>query len=220
MWSGRVPRLPALPAVAEQSAAKRRRAIQTKAAAGGTRVARQEKGKPRSNLHLRLMAFAFKFRDLLRPPERLLKKARLEEGMHVVDYGCGPGSFAIPAAEIVGPQGRVFAVDIHPLALSSVKHKALRKGLANIETILVRGYDTGIKGSSIDRVLLIDTFTQIENREALLRELYRVLKGNGLLLLAREHMSMSQQKEIVMNSRLFKIVDSWQDGILLAREIG
>ncbi len=158
--------------------------------------------KPKSNLHFRLMAFALKFRDLLRPPQRLLRKARLERGMYVVDYGCGPGGFTIPATELVGPEGKVFAVDIHPLAIESVKRKASRKALENIETILVEGYYTGIRESSIDRVLLIDTFAQIQDREALLRELHRVLKGDGLLLMAREHMSISQQKGIVMKSGL------------------
>ena len=182
-------------------------------------MVRKEKVKPKSNLHFRLMAFTFKFRDLLRPPQRLLKKARLEEGMYVVDYGCGADSFTIPAAELVGPEGKTFAVDIHPLALRSVKKRASRKALENIETILVAGYDTGIRDSSVDRVLLIDTFAQVEDREALLRELHRVLKGDGLLLLALEHMSMSTQKEIVMKSGLFNIVDSWEEGMLFAKKM-
>jgi len=187
---------------------------------GGKRMVKQEEVEPKSNLHFRLMAFIFKFRDLLRPPQRLLKKARLEEGMWVVDYGCGPGSFTIPAAELVGPKGKVFAVDIHPLALRSVKKRASRKTLENIETILIKGYDTGIEGTSIDRVLLIDTFAQIKDREALLRELYRVLKGDGFLLLALEHMGMSKQRRIVIKSGLFDMVDSWEEGILFAKKMG
>lgn len=183
-------------------------------------MVRQEKTRPKSNLHFQLMAFAFKLRDLLRPPQRLLGKARLGEGMSVVDYGCGPGSFTIPAAEMVGEKGKVFAVDIHPLALRNVKEKASRKALGNIETILVEGYDTGVGNSTIDRVLLIDTFAQIEDREALLRELHRVLKGDGLLLLALEHVSVSTQKEIVMKSGLFNIMDSWKEGMLFAKEMG
>lgn len=208
------------PAAVARSAVKSRRVLRVSSAAGDKSMVKQEKVKPRSNLHFKLMAFSFKFRDLLRPPQRLLKKARLEEGMYVVDYGCGAGSFTIPAAELVGPEGKVFAVDIHPLALRSVRKRASRNALENIETILIKGYDTGIRDSSIDRVLLIDTFAQIENREALLRELHRVLKRDGFLLLAREHMGMSQQKEIVMKSGLFNMVESWEDGILFAKKKG
>lgn len=182
-------------------------------------MVRQQKTKPMSNLHFKLMAFIFKARDLLLPPQRLLAKARLEEGMYVVDYGCGPGSFTIPAAELVRVKGKVFAVDIHPLAVSNVKSKASRKGLENTEMVLVEGCDTGLSDSSIDRVLLIDTFAQIEDREALLRELHRVLKGDGLLLIAREHMRMSRQREIILKSGLFTVVDSWKDGMLLAKKL-
>ena len=208
----------ALLAVAALSGVKRHLALPARDV-GGKRMVRQEEFEPKSNLHFRLMTLAFKFRDLLRPPQRLLKKARLEKGMSVVDYGCGPGSFTIPAAEMVGPEGKVFAVDIHPLALRSVKNRASRKELENVETILVKGYDTGIKGTSIDRVLLIDTFAQIKDRQALLRELHRVLKGDGFLLLAREHMGVSQQKEIVINSGLFNMVDSWEEGMLFAKKM-
>ena len=211
--------LQALLAVAGQSGVRHRLALPARDVRG-KRMVRQEEVEPKSNLHFRLMTLAFKFRDLLRPPQRLLKQARLEEGMRVVDYGCGPGSFTIPAAELVGPEGKVFAVDIHPLALCSVERRASRKALENIETILVKGYDTGIKGTSIDRVLLIDTFAQIKDREALLSELHRVLKGDGFLLLALEHMSMSKQERIVINSGLFDMVDSWEEGMLFAKKTG
>jgi len=181
---------------------------------------RQDRARPESSLHFKLLAFSFKFRDLLQPPQRLLEKARLGEGMFVVDYGCGPGSFTIPVAELIGGKGRVFAVDINPMAVSSVKRKASQKALENLETVLVQGCDTGIGDSSIDRVLLIDTFAQIEDREGLLREIHRVLKGEGLLLIAREHMNMSRQREIVLKSGLFTVVDSWKEGMLLAKELG
>jgi ubiquinone/menaquinone biosynthesis C-methylase UbiE len=164
--------------------------------------------KRESDLAFKLMTLTYKFRDLLQNPRRSLEKARLTKGMSVVDYGCGPGSFAIPAAELVGHEGKVFAVDIHPLAISAVKQKASRKGLQNVETVLVRGYDSGIEKSSIDRVLLIDTIHSIDDPEALLREIHRMLKPDGLLFMEKGHMAMSEQKHIVEKSGLFKITES------------
>ncbi|MFH1485589.1 MAG: class I SAM-dependent methyltransferase [Chloroflexota bacterium] len=175
--------------------------------------------KRTSDLDFKLIALMYGFRDLIRPPQRLLSLAGLEDGMSVVDYGCGPGSFTVLAAEMVGPAGKVFAVDIHHLALSSVRERASRTALENIETILVKGYDTGIVGSSIDRVLLIDTFHQIDDRQALLREIHRVLKGDGLLFMALGHMSMSQQKEVVKSTCLFEMVECWDKGMVFARQI-
>jgi len=162
----------------------------------------------KSDVAFRLMTVIYKVRDLLQNPRRSLEKARLGKGMSVVDYGCGPGSFTLPAAELAGPEGKVFAVDIHPLAISTVRQKASRKGLQNVETVLVRGYDTGIEDSSVDRVLLIDTIHLIEDPDALFREIHRMLKADGLLFMEKGHMAMSEQKEIVQKAGLFKITES------------
>jgi ubiquinone/menaquinone biosynthesis C-methylase UbiE len=161
-----------------------------------------------SDFAFRLMTLMYKLRDLLQNPRKSLEKAQLRKGMSVVDYGCGPGSFTIPAAELVGQEGKVFAVDIYPLAISTVKQKASRKGLQNVETILVKGYDTGIQASSIDRVLLIDTIHLIEDTDALFREIHRVLKPDGLLFMEKGHMAMSEQKTILEKTGLFKITEA------------
>jgi ubiquinone/menaquinone biosynthesis C-methylase UbiE len=171
--------------------------------------------KRESDLAFRLMALTYKLRDLFQNPRRSLEKARLTKGMSVVDYGCGPGSFTMPAAELVGHEGKVFAVDIHPLAISAVKQKAARKGLQNVETVLVRGYDTGIEASSIDRVLLIDTIHLIDDPDALFREIHRMLKPDGLLFMEKGHMAMSEQKSIMEKTGLFKITES-RDLMILA----
>jgi len=168
--------------------------------AGATRVD--------SAIGFRLMTLMYWVRDLMQDPRRILDTARFEQGMKVADYGCGPGSFTIPAAQIVGDGGRVFAIDIHPLAISSVRERASKKGLRNVEAILVRGYDTGIEASSIDRVLLIDTIHRIEDTGALFREIHRILKPDGLLFMHKGHMPMPEQREIVEESGLFKITEA------------
>ena len=171
--------------------------------------------KLESDLAFRLMTLTYKLRDLFQNPRRSLEKARLTKGMAVVDYGCGPGSFTIPAAELVGHEGKVFAVDIHPLAISTVEQKASRKGLENVETVLVRAYDTGIEASSIDRVLLIDTIHLIDDPDALFRGIHRMLKPDGFLFMEKGHMAMSEQKNIVEKAGLFKITES-RDLMILA----
>jgi ubiquinone/menaquinone biosynthesis C-methylase UbiE len=163
----------------------------------------------------RLMVLMYRVRDLLQDPRRILEMAKLEEGMNVADYGCGPGSFAICAAQIVGDGGRVYAIDIHPLAISSVQGRASKKGLGNVEAILVRGYDTGIEVSSVDRVLLIDTIHRIEDTDALFHEIHRILKPDGMLFIHKGHMPMSEQRELVEGSGLFEVVES-QDLTILA----
>jgi cobalt-precorrin-6B (C15)-methyltransferase len=53
----------------------------------------------------------------------------------VLDFGCGSGTYTIPAAKAVGATGRVYALDINPRALDRVERKAERAGLRNIVRI-------------------------------------------------------------------------------------
>jgi ubiquinone/menaquinone biosynthesis C-methylase UbiE len=155
----------------------------------------------------RMMALMYRVRDLLQDPRRALDAARLERGMRVADYGCGPGSFAVAAAETVGEDGKVYAIDINPLAVESAQQRAVKKGLDNVETIVVHGYDTGIEASTVDRVLLIDTIHHIQEPDALFREVRRILKPNGLFFMHKGHMPIEEQRRLVEESGLFDVTE-------------
>ncbi len=60
----------------------------------------------------------------------------VQEGQTFLDYGCGTGSFAIPAARIVSTRGKVYAVDCFLRQLEIVEKQSRKEGLTNIETIL------------------------------------------------------------------------------------
>lgn len=179
----------------------------------------KEKLKPMSERSFKLMVWAFNFADLFFRQRRHLKKVSLREGMIVVDYGCGPGRYTIPVAELVGPKGKVFAIDIQPLAIKTVKEKAARKSLTNIEAILVDSYNTGIQGSSADMVLLIDTVHSIKDHNALFREIHRILKPNGLLFMDPEHMKIAKAKEIVESTGLFIMTEQRGRDMLLIKKL-
>ncbi len=176
----------------------------------------EKKLEPMPDLHFKCMMWLYKFTDLIWNPRRHLKKIPLKGGMVVVDYGCGPGRYTIPAAKLVGQEGKVFAVDIHPLAINVVKEKAAREFLTNIEAILVDSYSTGIQGSSIDLVLLIDTLHMINDYQALFREFHRLLKQDGFIFMDPEHMKMSRAREIVESTGLFTIVECRGHDMLVA----
>ncbi len=53
-------------------------------------------------IHFRLMAFGFKFRDLVNPPENIFKEVDIKPGDRVKDFGCGPGSCSLATARLVG----------------------------------------------------------------------------------------------------------------------
>lgn len=171
-------------------------------------MSQQAKLKPMSDVAFRMMRYTMSLMDMFsrEAPRRRLTDAPLKHGMKVVDYGCGPGRYTLPIAEAVGPQGRVYAVDIQPLAIETVRRKAADRGLANVETVLVDSYDTGLPGASVDMVLLVDVIHGVDDRDALLREIYRVLKPGGFLFMDSGHASVSEVRKQVDDTGLFETV--------------
>jgi len=148
------------------------------------------------------MALFFVFRDIVSPPEKIVGEAGLKPGFTVLDYGCGPGSYALAAAEIVGGEGTVYALDIHPLAVEIVQRKAAKRGLANIKTILSDCH-TGLDEESVDAVLLYDTFHDLEKPDEVLKELHRVLKPDGILSFSDHHLAEEEITAAITGRGLF-----------------
>jgi ubiquinone/menaquinone biosynthesis C-methylase UbiE len=124
-----------------------------------------------------------------------VKEAGIKEGYSVLDFGCGSGSYVLAVAELVGKSGKVYALDVQPLAIEMVKKIAEKKKLTNVKTIL-SDMKTGLPDDSINVALLYDVFHDLTDPESILEELHRVLKVDGILSLSDHHM---EQEEIVSN---------------------
>ena len=161
--------------------------------------------KPMSNFGFKMMSFAFKIRDFFKPRRKVLAKVGIKPGDHVLDYGCGPGSYVKAASELVGPEGKVYALDIHPLAISKVQKLASKYRLDNVETIL-SDCKTDLPSGSIDVVLLYDIFHDLEESDGVLRELYRVLKRDGILSFSDHHLKDGEIIYGVTVASLFDLV--------------
>ena len=155
-----------------------------------------------SNIFTKGMYLFFKFRDLFFPPQKILKEVDIQPGFHLLDFGCGSGSYSIPASELVGESGMVYALDIYPLAVETVRKRALKKRITNIETIC-SDCATGLKNSTIDVVLLYDVFHILEEPNEVLAELLRILKPNSILSFSDHHMKEDEILPEVTNTGLF-----------------
>ena len=113
------------------------------------------------------MSYAFKFRDFFLPRKYILEEVGIKSGFHVLDFGCGPGSYTAIVAELVGRTGKVYALDIHPLAIQRVQNISSKKKLTNITTICSDCL-TDLENNSIDVVLLYDTFHHLSNPDSVL----------------------------------------------------
>jgi precorrin-6B methylase 2 len=132
----------------------------------------------------------------------LLSELGLKTGQTVLDFGCGSGTYAIPAAEIVGQEGRVYVLDKDHGALDELVENSRRAGLQNIERIDSAGkVRIGLERGSIDVVLLFDVFHSYyfpkhSQRGRLLAEIHRILKRDGILLVYPKHMEVEARHEI------------------------
>lgn len=137
--------------------------------------------KPMSKYSFKIMKLVLGIRDLFTSPHKILSDIdMIRPGTHVLDYGCGPGNYTIAAAEMVGPSGKVYAADIHPLAIREVRKKADMKGISNIDTILTDS-KIGLPNGSVDVVLLFYVLHDFRNPDLIIKEIDRVLKPTGIL---------------------------------------
>jgi ubiquinone/menaquinone biosynthesis C-methylase UbiE len=104
----------------------------------------------------------------------------------------------------VGPSGRVYALDIHPLAVESVQRLVSKSRLTNVETIL-SDRRTGLPNDSVDVALLYDIYHDLAEPEAILTELHRVLKPDGMLSFNDHHMKDEEVMARIGAGILFRL---------------
>jgi len=132
----------------------------------------------------------------------VLQKTGIRRGQTVLDFGCGSGTYTIPAAKIVGEQGKVYAVDKDNEALNELMQKAKLAGLKNIEDMETLGKpEIDLADESVDVVLLFDVFhsyyfPQANNRRRLLDEIYRIMKPSAFVSVWPKHMESETEDEI------------------------
>jgi ubiquinone/menaquinone biosynthesis C-methylase UbiE len=161
------------------------------------------------------MVFIMKVIDVLFSHiEKRVDRFGIQAGMTVVDYGCGPGRYTIHYSRLAGPKGKVYAVDIHPLAIDLVRQKMDKYGLDNVEPVLAHGYDSGLPDHVADLVTAIDLFFGIHDQKAFLAELKRIAKPNGILIIDDGHQSRRATKEQIAAVGNWQIVAETRDHLI------
>jgi ubiquinone/menaquinone biosynthesis C-methylase UbiE len=123
-------------------------------------------------------------RAALAPPEALLAHVGARAGATVVDIGCGPGFFTLPAARLVGVQGRVYAVDVEPRMLALVERRAAESGLRNITTVRTRAADVPLSDGCAEVVVcgLVLHDLDAAGRGQMVGEMARLCRRGGAVL--------------------------------------
>jgi len=131
---------------------------------------------------LKVKMFNKKAADPKNKPDQIIETIELKPGQNIADIGAGGGYFTLRFAEIVGEEGKVYAIDTNPEFLQFIKSSAKEKGLNNIVTILIEN-KLDLPESSLDFVFMRNVTHHIPNRVEYFRNLKRFLKSGGKIVI-------------------------------------
>jgi len=135
-------------------------------------------------------------RKLIQDPDTILKPY-LREGMQILEVGPGMGFFTLPMARLIGPRGKIFALDVQKKMLNSLKRRAEKRGLIDrIEPRLCPNSSLGIDdlGGRIDFALAFAVLHEIPNIRSALSEISHSLKTGGTLLISEPNSHVSAEE--------------------------
>ena len=124
------------------------------------------------------------FRRKMQPPDKIISRSGIKEGMKILEVGCGSGAFTTFTARAVGNKGEVYALDIQPEMLKQIENKLKRPENNNIKNIrLIEGdaLNMPLEDNFFDLVYIITVFQEIPDKHKALKEMKRVLKPKGIL---------------------------------------
>jgi ubiquinone/menaquinone biosynthesis C-methylase UbiE len=118
-------------------------------------------------------------RTLWQNPDQIMDAVRVAEGSTVADIGAGAGWFTIRLAQRVGPKGLVYAQDVQRVMLDAIKRRVQREGIENVTMVQAHGNDPNLPAKTLDAILMVDAYQEVENRVVYLRNLANALKPMG-----------------------------------------
>lgn len=125
-------------------------------------------------------------RDIL-SADRVLSTAGLKVGDIFLDAGCGDGFISLRASELIGENGKVYAVDVYPESIELVKKEIHNKGITNLIALVVDLTDEiPLNDGEIDRCVMANVmhgFVANDEVDEVMKEISRVIKPGGIFAL-------------------------------------
>ncbi|TAN58296.1 class I SAM-dependent methyltransferase [Patescibacteria group bacterium] len=126
-------------------------------------------------------------------PEQIVKNFEVWPGMVAADFGSGSGRYVLEIAQKMnnsglpaGKAGTVYAIDIQKNLLEAIKSEAEKRHLSNVDIIwadIESKEGTKLANGILDFAIASNILFQIVNKEALAKEIFRVLKSGGRMAL-------------------------------------
>jgi len=150
-------------------------------------------------------------RDAWQKPTELIKQLNIKKGSAIADIGCHEGYMTFKLSKEVGEQGKVYAVDVEQSKLDRLKAHIDQRKVSNI-TLIKGEYDNPqLPLSSLDAIIILDTYHEMDDHDKILQHIKSALKPGGRLVLCepiadeRKNLSRADQErkhELGMNYAL------------------
>jgi ubiquinone/menaquinone biosynthesis C-methylase UbiE/intracellular sulfur oxidation DsrE/DsrF family protein len=127
--------------------------------------------------------FEIESREVYALREEIVQYCEIQPGSTVADIGAGTGLFTRLFSRVVGPEGRVIAVDISPNFLEHIRTVSRRLGHTNIDTLLCKDDSTELPSASVDTAFICDTYHHFEFPQKTMSSLFDAMKPGGRLIL-------------------------------------
>lgn len=112
-------------------------------------------------------------------PDLLLAELNLKPGMVVADIGAGTGYHSRRVSSVVGPTGKVYAVDVQPQMVQFLSRLSREKEFANVKPVLSTVDDVRLPPASVDLAIMVDVYHELEFPFEVMASILKSLKPGG-----------------------------------------
>jgi ubiquinone/menaquinone biosynthesis C-methylase UbiE len=151
-------------------------------------------------------------REAEQRPAEVIRVMGLKDGSVVADLGCGTGFFARRMAKAVAPSGRVYGVDIQPEMLERMKALLVKEGITNVVPVLGKADDPGLAPASLDWILLVDVYHELQQPKPMLAKMREALKPDGRVALVEYRLEGDSATHIRAEHRMSveQVLGEWR----------
>ena len=126
-------------------------------------------------------------RDAYQKPHEVLTALSLKPGEVIADIGAGSGYFTFPIAHHLGPEGKVYAVDVSPDMILHLNRRIRDLKTTNVVSVLADPDDPLLPEQSVNRFFICDVWHHVENPSKYLGMIKKVLKPGGQVIMIDFH---------------------------------